>query len=203
MLRHVSDVLQGFCEGVKHDRCPDTALLIEDLEDRRLVVVRQLQLQLCVGRSEVVLGILELDCRVHDCLVLVFFGDLLGKHLQWELSAAQVVVYLLELVAARLYSGVVDLLRVLLELAATWHLGEGSLPICLVEWFLAGDAVGLRDVLGSDRIQPLSSVCDMQTICCDVARMLCSIYETRNLLTSMWQVVIGIACISVHILRFL
>ena len=58
MLCHVSDVLQGFLEGVQRDLRSDPFLLIEHLKRRSVVVVRQLQFELRVGRTEVVLGVL-------------------------------------------------------------------------------------------------------------------------------------------------
>ena len=85
VLRHVSDAQQSFLEGVQRDLRSDSVFLIEDLECRRVVAVRQVKLELRVGRSEVVLGVLELDYRAHERLILVFVGVLLAEQLQSEL----------------------------------------------------------------------------------------------------------------------
>ena len=98
MLRRVSDVLQGFRARVQQDLRPESVLLLEYSEDRRVVVVRKLQLELRVGRMDVVLGILELCYRAHYRLLLVFLGIRLAIHLMSELAAFQVIVYLPQLV---------------------------------------------------------------------------------------------------------
>ena len=118
VLCKVSDVLQSLFERVQGDLRSDSVLLIEDLKARSVVVVRQLQLEFGVGRSEVVLCILEIHDRPQNGLILVLIGVLLSEQLQSDLFAAEEVVYLFELVVARLYLCVVYLVLVLLELVA-------------------------------------------------------------------------------------
>ncbi|MFM7983463.1 MAG: hypothetical protein ACKPKO_29475, partial [Candidatus Fonsibacter sp.] len=108
--------LQGFLELVPCDLCSDSAFLIKYLTGRRVVVICQLKYEFGVGRSEVALGILEILNRTHYRLILVSIGVLLAEHLESELFADQVVVYLPELSVARLYLRVVYLALVLLEL---------------------------------------------------------------------------------------
>ena len=95
-----------------------TPSFVEHLENGRFIVVGELELELGVGRSEVVLGILEIRNRTHDRLILVFIGVLVPEQLESELIADQEVVYLPELVVARLYLRVVYIVLVRLELVA-------------------------------------------------------------------------------------
>ena len=69
------------------------------------------------------------------------------------IRADQEVVYLLELVVARLYLRVVYLVLVLLELVTKGHLEEGSRPIRLVVGSLSRNAVGLRYELRRDGVE--------------------------------------------------
>ncbi|MFM7977838.1 MAG: hypothetical protein ACKPKO_00855, partial [Candidatus Fonsibacter sp.] len=77
-----------------------------------------LEFELGVGRSGVVLGILQILSHTHDRLILVSIGVLLSEQLDSDLFADLVVVYLLELVVARLYLRVVYLAIVIIELVA-------------------------------------------------------------------------------------
>ena len=124
MLRHVPGELQGLFEGVHYDLRSDSVVLIEHIEYMRFVVVGELALELGVGRSEEVLGILVILNRTHYRLILVIIGVLLSEQLESELFADQEDVCLPELVVARLCLRVVYLALVLLELVATRNLEE-------------------------------------------------------------------------------
>ena len=107
--------------------------------------VGELELELGVGRLEVVLGILEILNRTHDRPILVFIGVLLPEQLESELLADQEVVYLPERVVARLYLRVVVLALVLLELVAEKAYGRR----------LSTDPSGSRVPLAEYRRSPL------------------------------------------------
>jgi len=168
VLCKVSDVLQSLFERVQGDLRSDSVPLIQDLKARSVVVVRQLQLEFGVGRSEVVLCILKIHDRPHDRLVLVLIGVLLSEQLESDLFAAEEVVYLFELVVARLYICVVYLVLVLLELVAKGHLKKSSRPIRLVVGTLSRDAIGLGYEFGNYSVESRSVVLILNE--CDLLR---------------------------------
>ncbi|MFM7982814.1 MAG: hypothetical protein ACKPKO_26170, partial [Candidatus Fonsibacter sp.] len=79
MLRHVSDVLQGFRARVQHNLRYDSVLLLKHIEYGRFVVVGKIELEFGVGRWEIVLGILELQYSAHYRLIFVLIGVLLAN----------------------------------------------------------------------------------------------------------------------------